>query len=1272
MSLKPKSPPNLLMTAQRPIPSGGIAESSVSLPDGLTNEQRSLVNDIMALFRQYELDEFANPNRNTARNRLDRFTRVLHDLSFQTIQSVLNDNTVIDNLTSSIAQNVETTDFTSESKSKESSDEKITRKDIQDKVRDTVEEKLRDGSRILESVQEFLKDLIEEEDKSSKSLEDTRKKVEAGSLEQARENRQEKPKEKVPEKPKSKLKQVVERKATSTLEKMGVSAEDAQRAVSKLMAVQKKLTSGKVGSVFKSVINMKGNKFNFKGIVEKTKTSTEGPVFKRIKDISVPRLDKIERNAINAVGKALGSAKSIGKSALSGGAMVLGGLLGGVLGAIAMGVKLIVNITLGAIKAIWGALKFGAKLIVDIGKLIFKSVKAAIVKPIKMANDLLKKKSFWQILTIALLTPAGMWALGFLVGRIIFMIKKYGFLGAIMEGCKGLYGGISSMGKWIWEQIGPTIESFWKKSKENIKRVWNDYLDKHPRIKAINDFIVDIYKKISNLVTSISDWITSKIKAMQEWWNDKLRIVEDQYDDYVKDAEENGDENIMSRKQFLANVIHQDLAAKFNLVMFHINQAWESIQPVVNFVRGIIGFLTEHSWILTTLGLVAAVSKQKTGNNPWSASIMSIMEGVLGYPGLLVGQIISYMVEQVTLWAYNMVKRKQAKLRTTDEVLKSMYGPKFDGAKKEKNTMEKLGKMDASLFDKVDMIDAEGKSITGAEEKRKYVIELFERFSKLMSREMTNADEVVNVFANLRLTSESGKNMDFANDVQDIFAKTGILQTNILPFDFFKVHNFLGITPEKVYKAMDEAKGAKTGKDGKVTSWETSHINFVNRLGMNLVRLKINLLGKIYGNIVRVMDSAKEMGEENALWMLYSYLSPGGALYNNIRKTLLDNSKTDDLLKKLTESWDFTNEGEADMLQKVGTLVDISGLQKLDKMAVNQTRMTERKNYVEKAEGAARQVAMVANQVGGAMDATLRRDTTAGQAFQTAVTVATGGGIVVLQTVAATATAAIMNDKNTNASARIFHYGGTNTDGINLGDVSEATTGSAIQSAINRGQAYEAERYLEETLKKKKVITDPQFAELFYNGFFKDLDIISMDFKNTSKALSIQMEKLKKIEGKITEADMIKSFKEASSGSHLDPKQMEYLAKASYQLYQQDPDQLDKMPEFLESIFSGLHGFVKDRESFWNSKYKGLEPHQVLQEFIKDQMKSSNFTGAQEKFMEEYFQNHYKDASTWLKSAILSKTKLNESLKQQLGEKRAELDRLARRRAERDEEEEEE
>ena len=106
------------------------------------------------------------------------------------------------------------------------------------------------------------------------------------------------------------------------------------------------------------------------------------------------------------------------------------------------------------------------------------------------------------------------------------------------------------------------------------------------------------------------------------------------------------------------------------------------------------------------------------------------------------------------------------------------------------------------------------------------------------------------------------------------------------------------------------------------------------------------------------------------------------------------------------------------------------------------------------------------------------------------------------------------------------------------------------------------------------------------------------------------------------------------------------------------------MPEFFNGIFTGLQGFVQDRESFWNSKYHDLEPNQVLQEFVKDQMKKNNFTKDQEKFMEDYFQNHYKDANQFLKAAILSKTKLNESLKQQLGRKREELDRLAKKRAE--------
>ena len=164
MSIKLTAPPNIFMTAQRPIPSGGIAESSVTIPDGLTQEQRSLVNDIMALFRQYELDEFADPNRNTARNRLDRFIKILHSLSFQTVESILNDDTVIEKLSDEISRNVETTDFTREDNGggkgeKSPKSNSIPPDDVRTSVQKILDSKLKEGDSVLASIRGFLKDL---------------------------------------------------------------------------------------------------------------------------------------------------------------------------------------------------------------------------------------------------------------------------------------------------------------------------------------------------------------------------------------------------------------------------------------------------------------------------------------------------------------------------------------------------------------------------------------------------------------------------------------------------------------------------------------------------------------------------------------------------------------------------------------------------------------------------------------------------------------------------------------------------------------------------------------------------------------------------------------------------------------------------------------------------------------------------------------------------------------------------------------------------------
>lgn len=1309
--------PNLQMTAQRPIPDGGIPESVITMPEGLTNEQRGLVNEIMVLFRQYELDEFADPDRNTARNRLDRFVRVLHNLSFQIVKSVLEDEVVIKQIASQISENIEMSDYTQqgtettilktlteiktkiknrvkiietesdntpgkkqeekqeETKEPEQEKNQISISVIKEKIKDAISKKIKEGQEKIDKIKEMFKagvfDSIKEEEKT---------------LEEEKNNLRRKEKEEE-EKFKGKPADKLLPKVKSGLK---ISGEQAKSAISKLMGIQNKImgTGGKTRKLFTEIIKAKGIGAGLGKILDKTKKGLENISNIKVNNIAIKKLDKIKSDTEKVLKKVLGG-NLLGKisggigSFLKGGAKIAGSVLGGILQGLLIGVAAIAGLVAAALKVFWGALKFVGNLTATVTKAIYKGVKFIIAEPIKMAGNLLKKNSFWTALGLFLTTPTGMYWLGFGVGRIIRMVEKYGILGTIWELTKKLFSLMSKALNWVWGEVGPFLTEFWEKTKENITTKWNAFLDNHPRIRAMTDFLGEVIDGISGIVKRVSDWVIGKVQAIRKWWDDKMDIVEKNYDSYVKRAEADQDKNIMSRDQFLAQIIHEDIAGGFNALMDTIYDVWKSIEPIVGFVRGIINWLTEHSWILTIVGILGKIMGQNLGNNEGSAAIMAILEGALGPIGKIVGQIISYMTEEVTLWAYNLFKRENAQMQSVTEVMQGIYGENFDFVKSKEKTSKKLSEMELSKFDNLQM-SIDGNPIASAEEKKQHMLGLFQGFVNEMDAEMNRANEVSAAFSHLTLFSKGGKNMNYANNLQRIFSDTGILETHLLPFRFFDVPEIFGITPSDIYAAMDASGGGSGYEDGTSGNWRTAHLNWINRIGANLLRLKMYLISKIYGNVLKVMEKANETGDEDALWMLYNYLSPDGQFYKNIRASLMSTENSKALMEKLATEHNFDGtEGMNEFMRSISKKIDMASFNEMDKAVLQQAKLTRRsgarefidkkaratKYYVESAEKAHLQ------QLGDSLGATvdlIHGDVTTGNILQTAA----NATIVIpkLQAEAASITTEVTNTFGGGRAEMIrqeyIHYGGTDTGSIELGDVSDVASGNFLSKHLYTSDVQHAKktkRFIEDLRAGRTNVENVDLAEDLYESFFQDLTAISNEFRRTSAHLDNSLKKLREKEN-ITESDMIKAFVESQGSGEdgqykLKPAQLEQLGKMAYQLYSQDKSQLDDMPEFFEKIGSGLYRLTStDRQVLWD-KYQGKTPEEILEEIVKGQMDADHFSEYQRQFMDNFYKFNFKEANMGVKQAILSHTMLNKSLSDQLQEKRKKLDELAAKKA---------
>ena len=1235
MELASADQPKLFQTAQRP--GGTIPVSVASLPAGFTEEQRSLANEILLLFNQYEQAEFGDPNRNTFRARMDRFDKVLSKFSCDSVSELLQKDDLISAIAEGINQHLpqlptKTTsrpktgqaatgsvssgprseklvpvgDQKSKGKSEPVSDGKtqaVTGEDLKGAIETALVRSLDEAKGQLDSIKSALVELADESsreiDQITAGIEGLnptpgkapgrgRQRGKAGARRPARRTR-------TTTRRRGRAGTAVRRTATQAKATATKAAAAPAKAASRVLRSLGRRTTGQRSSITRAMTAVRRMSATQMRGVSQTSRSIDR-IGKSLSGYR-GRLTRAERRRMDATGKAMTA--GIGRET-----------------------------------------RFNLKL------------------PAKRLMQQIKR-NWWKLALGFILTPTGMYVLGYIYGTLAKFLKLglVGMLTAVRDGIAHLWEMFKNW--WSGSRAKEVVDGI----KKKLRKEWDEAKKKYPWLGTLEKELSDIAKAVGSFTSAIADKTEAFVEDTKEWWKDKKETYELGWQEYLAKTGETEDR--MTKGEFYAECIHQDIVKSVERISEFANNLMETMAPLVNMVSGIFNWFAANPWVMKLL-MMTLVGP----NNKASITINSIIGLVYGPIGLGIANLISSTIQEAVIALYNKAfNRDTMRIRTSSRLMK-LNGQTLEQATE--GTKKRISKINLDAFAKVEMVDIKGQAITSNEGKRERLFELIDKFNENMGEDISKMDALVLELNKLRLVSEGGNSVSNANSMLSIFKNTDILERVILPFTQYPVTNMLGLEKSKILETLERYDNrnnfAQIGNGWRHRA--------VNAIGVSLVRLKLTMLSKIYRNVLDMMDQ-KDLSDQEKISVLYSALDPHGEIYKQITASISQASlPTDKLLAVLWKHYTDYKGSDQNIFEDVNSALMKSnsagnGIKALDNWAEilgKQSKLTEQSRTAVAVGRAVHSVAAIKDNI----DETLK-----GSDAHTVIVPFAGDvdleklpflvrnspalfAIRNMQTQAVYTTSVLTPMFSSEAAKGIRAEGlkaiGTKSGketGIDIGSTHDLWGGYTIAHWATRNPKDTAIA-IQEMMKYGFAKTDLSFNNEIVRGFMQDLLYVGQDFAKTSRKLDEQVTRLEATAEGITATSLVGMDKFGRRNGALNQS----TAEAAMKFLGGDPEKIRKMDAFMAKVGETLTTIAGD-QSMAFEKYRDMDIMHIVKDVVDTQAVEAGLSRGELDYVNAYLKNHFVDAELQVREALKNAAQLKQSLMDVLADQKRTLQRAA-------------